>query len=180
MTRSIRHQRACALAAAAFALLGAAACGDSDGGGSPYGGDSTTGASQSESASPSETATAETAAALAVADDDDHGEFLVDGDGLTLYLFTPDSAGTPTCYDACERKWPPLLTDSADVTAGTGVDATLIGTIERKDGTTQVTYNKWPLYYYADDNEAGDTEGQGVQDVWFLVSPAGEANKTDS
>jgi predicted lipoprotein with Yx(FWY)xxD motif len=180
MTRSIRHQRACALAAAAFALLGAAACGDSDDGGSPYGGDSTTGASQSESASPSETAMAETAAALAVANDDDHGEFLVDGDGLALYLFTSDSPDTTTCYDACEGKWPPLLTDTADVTAGTGIDASLIGTIERKDGTTQVTYNHWPLYYYADDEEPGETDGQGVQDVWFLVSPAGDANKMDS
>jgi predicted lipoprotein with Yx(FWY)xxD motif len=181
MTRWIRHQRACALAAAAFALLGAAACGDSDGGSdSPYGGDSTTGASQSESASPSETAKAETAAALATANDDDHGEFLVDDDGFTLYLFTSDSADKTTCYDACESKWPPLLTDTADVTAGTGVDASLIGTIERTDGTTQVTYNHWPLYYYADDNEPGETDGQGVQDVWFLVAPNGDANEMDS
>jgi predicted lipoprotein with Yx(FWY)xxD motif len=178
MTRWIRHQRACALAAAAFALLGAAACGDSDSdgdSGSQYGETS----APTATASPTEEATAETAASLATATDDDHGEFLVDNDGFALYLFTSDSADTTTCYDACAKAWPPLLTDTADVAAGGAVDASLIGTIERTDGTMQVTYNHWPLYYYADDDEPGETDGQGVQDVWYLVAPNGDANTTE-
>lgn len=177
MTRWIRHQRACAVAAAAFALLGAAACGDSDGdSGSPYGGST----SPETSESPTDSGPAAGAASLATATDDDHGEFLVDNDGFTLYLFTSDSPDTTTCYEACERKWPPLLTDTADVTADGAVDASLIGTVERTDGSMQVTYNHWPLYYYADDDEPGETEGQGVQDVWFLVAPTGDANSTDT
>jgi predicted lipoprotein with Yx(FWY)xxD motif len=59
--------------------------------------------------------------------------------------------------------------------AGEGVDATLLGTITRDDGSTQVTYNGWPLYYFHEDAAPGDTNGQGVGGVWFLVSPEGEA-----
>jgi predicted lipoprotein with Yx(FWY)xxD motif len=62
--------------------------------------------------------------------------------------------------------------------AGEGVDATLLGTITRDDGSLQVTYNGWPLYLYKTDVMAGDYYGQGLDDfggLWFLVSPAGEA-----
>jgi predicted lipoprotein with Yx(FWY)xxD motif len=169
MTRSIRHQRACALAAVALALLGTTACGG--GSGSPYGG------STSASASPSESGSTGAATALGTATDDAHGDFLVDQDGVSLYLYTPDAAGDSTCYDACAKTWPPLLADTADVTAGGAVDASLIGTTTRTDGTTQVTYNKWPLYLYAGDQAAGDTNGQGVQNIWFLMTPGGEAVK---
>jgi predicted lipoprotein with Yx(FWY)xxD motif len=151
-------------------MLGAGACGDSDdGGGSPYGG-STSEASET----PTDAGADATAASLATGTDDELGEFLVDNDGMTLYLFTPDTTSESTCYDACATKWPPLLTDTEDVTAGDGVEAGLIGTTERTDGKMQVTYNDHPLYYYADDVEPGDTEGQGVQDIWWVVNPAGE------
>ena len=151
--------------------------GGSDGG--PYGSDPTS-ASASESEAPSESPTGAADASLATATDDDHGEFLVDSDGFTLYLYTPDAQGESTCYDTCATAWPPMLTDSAEVEAGGNVDASLIGTVERTDGTMQVTYNKWPLYYYADDDEPGETEGQSVQNVWYLVAPNGDANTTDT
>ena len=64
---------------------------------------------------------------------------------------------------------------SSETMAGEGVDATLLGTITRDDGSTQVTYNGWPLYYFQDDAAPGDTNGQGLDGVWFLVSPEGEA-----
>lgn len=115
-------------------------------------------------------------ATVMVSDVGTFGPALVDGEGRTLYLFTNDTqnSGTSACSGDCLAKWPPLLSQGAPV-AGTGVDATLLGTITRDDGTLQVTYNGWPLYYFADDTAPGDANGQGVGDVWFLVSPIGEA-----
>jgi predicted lipoprotein with Yx(FWY)xxD motif len=79
--------------------------------------------------------------------------------------------------DDCTQEWPPLLTDG-DPVAGEGVDATLLGTITRDDGTMQVTYNGHPLYRFEEDTAAGDTNGQDVEDEfghWNLISSAGEA-----
>lgn len=100
------------------------------------------------------------------------GSFLVDDKGMTLYMFTKDTPNTSTCYDKCAAAWPPLLTTGKPV-AGTGADASLLGTTMRTDGTTQVTYNGWPLYYYTKDTAIGDTNGQNTGSVWFVVSPAG-------
>ncbi len=100
------------------------------------------------------------------------GDHLVDGAGNTLYLFKPDAQGESTCYDQCEANWPPL---TGTVTAGSGVDAGLIGSVTRTDGSSQVTYNGWPLYLFANDAAPGDTNGQGVNDVWYVVSAAGDA-----
>lgn len=104
------------------------------------------------------------------------GAVLVDGQERALYLFTRDTqnGSTSACTGNCLAEWPPLLTNAEPV-AGEGVDASLLGTITRDDGTTQVTYNGWPLYYYVDDTAAGDATGQGMEGVWFLVSPTGEA-----
>lgn len=103
------------------------------------------------------------------------GQALVDGEGRSLYLFTNDTqnSGASSCSGDCLVEWPPLLTDG-DPVAGTGVDASLLGTITRDDGTTQVTYNGWPLYYFHEDAAPGDTNGQGLGGVWFLVTPTGE------
>jgi predicted lipoprotein with Yx(FWY)xxD motif len=116
------------------------------------------------------------AATVEVSESADFGPILVDAQGMSLYLFTNDTqnSGASTCADDCLAEWPALTTDG-DPAAGEGVDASLLGTIKRDDGSTQVTYNGWPLYYFADDTAAGDTNGQGLGDVWFLVTPAGEA-----
>lgn len=100
------------------------------------------------------------------------GTNLADGEGNTLYLFIPDGQGESTCYEQCEANWPPL---TGEISAGDGVDAALIGSTTRTDGSEQVTYNGWPLYYFAGDSAPGDTNGQGLNDVWFAVSPTGEA-----
>lgn len=100
------------------------------------------------------------------------GTMLVDGEGNTLYLFIPDSQGDSTCYDQCEATWPPL---TGEISAGDGIDPALIGSTTRTDGTEQITYNDWPLYYFAGDAAPGDVNGQGLNDVWFVVSTAGEA-----
>lgn len=105
----------------------------------------------------------------------DLGEVLVGPDGRTLYMFDPDAQGDSTCYDQCATAWPPLtLDDGAEPAAGEGVDAALLGTTERTDGTTQVTYDGWPLYYWAQDAAPGDATGQAVNDVWWVLDASGE------
>ncbi|MPV38080.1 COG4315 family predicted lipoprotein [Georgenia subflava] len=101
----------------------------------------------------------------------DLGQILADAGGMTLYIFTNDSAGTSTCEDSCLDLWPPV---PGDVTAGPGLEADLLGTLERSDGTTQASYADRPLYYFAQDAEPGDTTGQGFNDVWFVVGADGE------
>jgi predicted lipoprotein with Yx(FWY)xxD motif len=100
------------------------------------------------------------------------GSFLVDSKGMTLYLYTVDKPNTSNCYGPCAVAWPPLLTNGAPI-AGPGATALLLGTTTRTDGTTQVTYNGWPLYYFATDKVPGDTTGENVQNVWFVITPAG-------
>lgn len=105
-----------------------------------------------------------------------YGSALVDAEGRSLYLFTNDTqnGGSSACTGNCLTNWPPLLA-TGDPVAGDGAEASMLGTITRDDGTTQVTYNGWPLYYYAQDTAPGDANGQGVGSVWYLVSPTGEA-----
>ncbi len=107
------------------------------------------------------------------------GKVLVDGQGMTLYLFVPDKqSGTSTCYGECAEAWPPLLlpTGVTAPLAGSGVQSSLLGTTHRTDGTVQVTYNKWPLYLYVTDAEPGQATGQGVNNLgglWYVLSPDG-------
>jgi predicted lipoprotein with Yx(FWY)xxD motif len=105
---------------------------------------------------------------------DVYGEHLVDAEGNALYLFTNDTDGTSVCYDACAENWPPLLVEDGEPMVGEGLDETLVGTTERTDGTMQVTYNGWPLYTFVQDTEPGMANGQGANDVWFLVNAEGE------
>jgi predicted lipoprotein with Yx(FWY)xxD motif len=100
------------------------------------------------------------------------GSVLTDDQGRVLYMFNPDNRGASVCYDACAAVWPAALTVGAP-TAGTGVDASLLGTTKRTDGSTQVTYNKYPLYTFTFDQKPGDTNGQSVKSIWWVVNGAG-------
>jgi predicted lipoprotein with Yx(FWY)xxD motif len=103
------------------------------------------------------------------------GMILVDGSGETLYLFEKDQPDQSACSGACVAAWP-VDHSSGTPTAGSGVTASLLGTIRRGDGTTQVTYDHHPLYYYAGDSGAGQQHGQGVDAfgaAWFVVAPSG-------
>jgi predicted lipoprotein with Yx(FWY)xxD motif len=106
---------------------------------------------------------------VTVRSDPELGDMLVDPRGMTLYRFTKDQPGVSNCYDQCATAWPPLLTDSAPT--GPEALATGLGAANRKDGTQQVTYNGAPLYYWMNDTMPGDTTGQNVGGVWFIVNP---------
>jgi predicted lipoprotein with Yx(FWY)xxD motif len=155
-------------------LLGAllAACGGQDVGQQPTDPDPTTPAATTpaeEDSTESDTAAADATVATASSD---RGTILVDADGMTLYIFDPDAQGPSTCFDGCAASWPPLIADQP--VAGDGVDGGLLGTAEREDdGAMQVTYDGWPLYRWAGDDQPGDTTGQGVQDVWWVIAPDG-------
>jgi predicted lipoprotein with Yx(FWY)xxD motif len=107
----------------------------------------------------------------------EHGEVLVDGAGMALYLFLPDEQEESTCLDQCAATWPPLEEASG---VGDGLDQGLLGTTQRTDGTVQATYNGWPLYHFTSDSEPGDAAGQGVGDVWYLVDASGEPVGADA
>ena len=99
------------------------------------------------------------------------GDVLVDEAGLTLYGFTKDADGMPTCEGACAEAWPPLLVDGAELPAG--LDPAVFSVVERGDGSHQLKAGKWPLYRFAGDAAPGETNGQGSGDVWFVVDPLG-------
>jgi predicted lipoprotein with Yx(FWY)xxD motif len=109
----------------------------------------------------------------------DLGSILVDPDGFTLYIFTNDSEGVSTCYDACADLWPPV---SADTPIGSDLDGSIFGSVTRDDGMEQLAVNGMPLYLYTPDQSPGDTTGQGFNGVWFVVDPDGnmmEASASD-
>jgi predicted lipoprotein with Yx(FWY)xxD motif len=177
MTQDIRRPTLLVALLASVAIL--AAC--TSGGGATAAPASPSAAPASESPaseSPASESPAAAAVELALADSS-LGQIIVDGDGKTLYMFDPDAEGTPTCYDDCATAWPALLADdAASVAAGTGLDASKITVVERTDGGSQVKYGDWPLYYFANDAAAGDTNGQGRNDVWWVIGADGEPIKS--
>ncbi len=96
--------------------------------------------------------------------------FLADSDGNTLYVFDDDEDGVSNCIDECTNSWLPFTVDG-DPEAGDGVGT--VATITRDDGTTQVTHNGQPLYYYSEDSGVGDQSGDGKNGAWHMV-PGGE------
>jgi predicted lipoprotein with Yx(FWY)xxD motif len=110
---------------------------------------------------------------VVVANDPALGQILVDGQGLTLYMFKNDTPNTSACSGECLALWSPLITTGTPV-AGSGVDASLLGTATQSNGVMIVTYNNMPLYTKPTDTQPGQTTGQGFKDLWYVVSPAGQ------
>lgn len=138
---------------------------ESDGGG-VYGGPT----SESTSTADDEGDAAGTAPVTTA--ESEFGEILVDADGFTLYGFTNDTDGVPTCTGGCAETWPPLFVDSEELPEG--LDPAVFDVVEHPSGEFQVKVGDWPLYLYAPDTEPGDTAGQGVGGVWFVVDPEGQ------
>jgi len=104
-----------------------------------------------------------------------YGKFLTGEDGKTLYLFTPDTTSASNCNGDCAATWPPFILEAGEtVKGGEGVTGTF-ATIARQDGSMQVTYAGHPLYYYGADTAAGDTNGEGLFNKWYLVDASGSA-----
>ena len=167
-----RSLRAMAIGLAATVSLVAASCGGDDGSAS-----STTSTPPTTVPPVSQPATSAPAGSTVTIStgESNEGEILFDDNGQALYIYTPDADraenSPPTCVDDCATAWPPVTVEG-EPTAGSGVDAALLGTVARSDGTTQVTYKGQPLYRFTSD-QPGTTSGQGVGGVWFLVGPTG-------
>lgn len=97
------------------------------------------------------------------------GSILVDGNGNSLYFFSKDTKQASECVDGCLDAWPVFY--DANIEVSSGLDANDFGVITRADGSKQTTYKDWPLYYFANDSSAGDTNGDGVGGVWFIAKP---------
>ena len=107
---------------------------------------------------------------------------LVGPDGKTVYLFEGDKNGKPTCAGACTQFWPPVTVSSMPST-GSGLDKSLLGTVKRADGSTQVTYAGHPLYYYSGDASPGTALGQGMSAFgaeWYVLNAKGSKIDEDS
>lgn len=96
---------------------------------------------------------------------------LTDPAGLSLYGFTPDADGAPTCVDDCARAWPPFTVDGDALPES--LDASVFSVVTHPDGSSQLAAGGWPLYYFAGDAAPGDVNGQGSGGNWFLASPDG-------
>ena len=114
---------------------------------------------------------------LGLADSAQHGRYLVDATGKTLYMLEKDSNGASTCQGACTTEWPPLLAQQGTPrTLDPALDDSAVGVIQRHDGTQQVTFNGHPLYHYVRDTAAGLINGAGRKDQfgeWYLLGPEG-------
>ena len=107
--------------------------------------------------------------AVRLAEDAVLGTILTDSDGMSLYFFSRDTKGDSECFDGCLSAWPIFYSD--EITVDEGLEVSDFGSIDRSDGSKQTTYKGWPLYYYANDNAAGDTEGDDVNNVWYIAKP---------
>lgn len=99
------------------------------------------------------------------------GTFLAASNGMTLYKYAPDQLGKSNCSGQCAVNWPPYVVSSAtDLKADPAIKGA-VTTIKRDDGSTQIAYNGMPLYFWINDKAPGDTTGQNVGGVWFVVNP---------
>lgn len=121
------------------------------------------------------TATSQPVKEIKTATIDTVGDYLTDANGRAFYLFLADTSQMSNCADGCATNWPPVLVSDANdlPKIDEGMDQSLLGTVQREDGTLQLTYNGWPLYYYSGDADSGDVTGQGLNDKWYLVTPQG-------
>jgi len=96
------------------------------------------------------------------------GQILAGPDGHTVYGFTKDADGLPTCAGGCATAWPPVIVDASLDLSGAPAELNL-SIVDRADGTKQLKAGKWPLYYFSGDAAPGETNGQGSGGSWFVL-----------
>jgi predicted lipoprotein with Yx(FWY)xxD motif len=150
------------MAGSAAITLTLAACSNSSTSTPPAGGGTSTSSGGSTGAS-----------TVTTMEDPTYGTILTDGQGNTLYLFETDQGTKTSCTTGCSSTWP-ALTVTGQPTAGAGVDASKLGSAKQDDGSMQVTYNGHLVYRYSGDTAPGQTNGEGIGGVWFVVSASGD------
>lgn len=168
------------LAAGVFATVavsGLAACGSS-----AKTATSSSGTTATSSGGTATTAPSAAAYTISTASVPGVGTVLVNGDGRTLYLLTSEKGGKLTCTDdnGCTKVWPDteLPSGVSHAIAGSGVQASMLGTVKSSSGSLYVTYGGWPLYEYSGDPGPGVANGQGISSfggTWYAVTAAGTA-----
>lgn len=144
----------------------------SNSGGGPYGESAEN--SEATASKPAKGETGSGTAIVSVGSASGAGKVLVDSQGFTLYFFEKDKGGKSACYGPCAKIWPPLTGSGK---AQGGAMASQLGTTERSDGTTQVTYAGWPLYTYTGDTKPGEANGADIDSFgaeWYALHPNGE------
>ncbi len=145
------------LAVGVLGLSGLTACGSDD----------------APSATAPSSSSSSAAVKLATATVGDYGKIVVDGNGRTVYVFDKDTSGTSNCSGDCLAKWP--VVPAGDGTPQLdGIDASLVSTVTRADGTKQLAVKGLPLYLFASDTAAGEAKGQAVGGVWWVVGADGQ------
>ncbi|WP_037906473.1 COG4315 family predicted lipoprotein [Actinacidiphila yeochonensis] len=170
-----KHVRAFAAVAGTLLAATATACSHQADRGSAAASPSVAGTYAAEDAATSTPATVSTKSVKL-------GKILVDGKGMSLYLFQADKNGKPTCNGSCAKAWPPLTVTGKPTAAG-GAQSKLLSTAKRSDGSTQVTYKGHPLYRFAGDTKAGQTNGQGLNNFgakWYVLGTNGKQITTKS
>ena len=168
----LRSRLSVLAATAAAVVVGLTAC--SSGADDGYGG--TSGAPADPAAATPQVGTILTANSTAKL-----GTVVVDGQGYTLYRFDKDSAKPPTsnCAGECAQQWPPVLATPGTPLTVEGVEQEAVGTINRSDGTIQLTLGGWPVYRFSGDPQPGATSGQGNGGgEWAAVTPEGQKAAT--
>jgi predicted lipoprotein with Yx(FWY)xxD motif len=137
---------------------------------------------KTSSSSPRSTAPGQSDASITLSATDvgGFGTVLVNGEGRTLYLLTSEQGGKITCTDdnGCTKVWPrtELPHGATRGIAGSGVEASLLGTASGASGELYLTYGGWPLYTYSGDLAPGMANGEGIVSfggTWYVVGPAG-------
>lgn len=170
LSRTLMRGAGLGFTLAAVAMV-AAACSSASSSSTPAAPASTApSSSASASASPSGSTASGTTLALTT-ESGSQGIWLTNSSGRALYVYTKDKGTTSVCYGECATAWPPLLATGPVTITGKFTVPHDLGTTTRTDGSKQVTYGGHPLYYFAGDSAAGQTKGQGLGGVWFLVGP---------
>jgi len=129
----------------------------------------------SSNSSSSSTGAANASATVDSTNSAKYGTILVDSTGRTLYMLTADTSTMSACTGGCVSIWAPLAA-MGTLTAGSGLNASLLGAITRSDGSKQVTYNGHPLYTFLQDGGPGHENGEGISSFggsWYVLNLSG-------